>query len=199
MKIEVVDVFALHGFLGSPEDWNLVFPFLREEKPHWNLHAVDLFDEYLVTPGAPVTMDEWALRFNQVAAARSSANSKRILLGYSMGGRLGLHALAQNPSVWSGAVFLSTNPGLTTNEEKLQRLENDKKWALRFAEEDLRKVLEDWNAQAVFAGAPVPQRNLPDDIRGQLVHALTYWSLGRQRNFCDFVDWTSCSIFCIFV
>ncbi len=174
-----VEVFALHGFLGSPADWKPTFDLLRQEKPDWQLHAVDLFADS--HPGQ--SMQEWANSFNQRVRHRNS--SRRILLGYSMGGRLALHALAERPQIWSGAVFLSTNPGLQSPEEKLERVSSDQKWSERFAHEELTLVLKDWNAQPVFSGSQAPLRELH---REQCVQALTSWSLGVQKNFREVAE-----------
>ncbi len=203
MKSESVDVFALHGFLGSKEDWKSVFHYLREEKPRWKLHAIDLFLDFnqtaeaqhlnpatsISTSATPIsTMDDWALCFNSWVLKNTSQSSRRILVGYSMGGRLALHALEKNPTLWSGAVFLSTNPGLSTPQEKQIRIDNDKNWAKRFANEEFSHVLADWNSQSVFKNSSEPARNRESSNLKKIEQALLDWSLGNQKNFREVKD-----------
>ena len=192
MTSVAVDVFALHGFLGAKDDWQLVSEFLHQEQPNWKLYPVDLYSDIdlidLEGSVADLSMDEWAQLFNTWVKKKSTSSSRRILLGYSMGGRLGLHSISKDFDLWSGAVFLSTNPGLLSSDEKLNRLENDKKWADRFLNEEFYQVLSDWNAQDVFKGSLKLDRKTEVLDKKNLAQALTRWSLGHQKNFRDQIE-----------
>lgn len=156
-------IHALHGFLGRPKDWEILdgqLPYISH----------DLFG------GKIGDFDEWAKEFNR----KISASDHPILMGYSLGGRLALHALIQDPSLWSAAVIISAHPGLTSAEEKKQRLQQDQEWANRFLEDAWEQLMEDWNAQAVFQ-SPL-KRNEKDYCRETLSQAMLQWSLGRQRD-----------------
>jgi 2-succinyl-6-hydroxy-2,4-cyclohexadiene-1-carboxylate synthase len=176
-------VFALHGFLGACEDWNPVFKFIAVEKPAWQLRAVDIFKDI----GDGLSYEKWAENFCQWVRSQSPGQ-RRLLLGYSMGGRLALHALEQDPDLWDGVVFLSTNPGLSNAAEKLERIQSDLKWAQRFSEEERASVLKDWNAQALFHGASGVGARDENFETGNVVHSLTAWSLGRQKDFRQTMD-----------
>jgi 2-succinyl-6-hydroxy-2,4-cyclohexadiene-1-carboxylate synthase len=184
------EVFALHGFLGEPADWKSTFQFLSAEKPDWNVHAIDVFHQF----GENLQLEAWAKEFDQWVRNQTPASeTKRILLGYSMGGRLALHALEQDPELWFGAVLLSTHPGLFSAKEKVNRVQSDQEWSHRFANEEPLNVLKDWNAQGVFQGAITNHRDDDRDYhrdydKQDAVHALTHWSLGKQKDFRSLLD-----------
>lgn len=85
-------------------------------------------------------------------------------LGYSMGGRVALHAA--RVGVPMGRLLLeSTTPGLRGESERSARRDFDARWARRFATEPLDSVLDDWLAQPIFA----TRAALPADERHRQV------------------------------
>lgn len=153
-------IYALHGFLGRPADWQSVLP----EAVH-----VDLFKPPIKS------FEVWAAEFN------SQVEPGSLLVGYSLGGRLALHALAQNPALWKGGVIVSANPGLDV-EEREARLKHDLSWAKKFLNDPWEKLMAEWNSQPVFAGRPpVFERREEEFDRGVLAMVLEKWSLGRQE------------------
>lgn len=168
-------VFCLHGFLGLPSDWD----FLKTPSD-LTLEKVDIFKTLSPVAG---TMADWAETFNhQVSQKPEKPNEKRILLGYSMGGRLALHCLVRNPSLWAGAVIVSANPA-PLPEEREPRLIADETWAQRFESEPWERVVSAWENHPVFGGKPIPfVRRECDFRRADLAGAFRAWSLARQEN-----------------
>lgn len=168
-----VYIHFLHGFLGLSEDWSKV----TSEVPFQGVvHSLD--DFALFSPSAFVGV---ASQLNQRVSAQF-VHGDNIFVGYSLGGRLGLHSLnLQHP--WTAAVFISVNPGLTSATEKEKRIVHDAAWAERFQTESWSKVTRDWDAQSVFAGL---KNNLPrreeDFKRTEVARLLTSFSLGKQEN-----------------
>ncbi|NGX42603.1 MAG: 2-succinyl-6-hydroxy-2,4-cyclohexadiene-1-carboxylate synthase [Chlamydiae bacterium] len=159
---------VLHGFLGVPDDW----AFLEK----WN--RIDLFDEKSFLPRKGLL--PWARAFNSSVA---DSDQKNIIMGYSLGGRLALHALVDRPGLWDAAVIISAHPGLKNQEEKEERLRSDEKWANRFLTESWGSLMEEWNAQSVFSGKSLlPLRDEKNYSRTTLAEVLTGWSLGRQED-----------------
>jgi len=156
-----LDRHTLHGFLGTPEEWELLQPTTS-----WDL----LSDESL----ANKTLTSWAEWFN----SRQSSTQK-LLIGYSLGGRLALHALIQNPALWKGAIIISTHPGLKTPIDRQMRLEHDLLWAKRFLTDPWDHLMNDWNQQPVFASDAAVSRELD---RQSLYRAMMQWSLGTQAD-----------------
>ncbi len=126
------------------------------------------------------TMWKWSAAFNKSV---EGTKGKRILMGYSLGGRLALHALIQHPQLWDGAILISTNPGQQTEMERQKRLKRDEEWAQRFEKESWKPLITAWDQQAVFGGiAPVFQREETHYSRRELTHMLREWSVGKQED-----------------
>lgn len=162
-----IRLYALHGFLGLSSDWS----FLRI--PH---HAIDLSK----VPPFPSTLKEWGHYFN--GTIQKDPHSYNILLGYSLGGRLALHALLDEPSLWDGGVIVSAHPGLSSDAEKKQRINEDTVWSHHFLNDPWLDLMQRWNHRDVFKeSAPLP-RHESDYSRSHLVHAMKEWSLGNQED-----------------
>lgn len=174
-------IIALHGFLGLPSDWDSVFTgdFAFEAVNLWpSTHKIYSTNGFR----------DWCRLFLDEVGVRSP---KPVLLGYSMGGRLAMHAALKAPDRWAGAIFVSANPGLKSFQERQARMMNDQEWARRFLDEPWLDVLRAWNSQAVLQ-APPPEK-APEAIplkprlerdfdRKALALAMQFWSLGNQED-----------------
>lgn len=113
------------------------------------------------------------------------------LWGYSMGGRLALHALAHSPQLFHKAKILSSNPGLESQSEKELRLQRDLNWSQKFLTQEWNSLMFDWNQQPVLRepnnSLSLVQRNEIDYDRLRLAKSLDHWSIGRQKNFWEFI------------
>jgi 2-succinyl-6-hydroxy-2,4-cyclohexadiene-1-carboxylate synthase len=96
------------------------------------------------------------------------------LLGYSLGGRLALHALLGGTD-FKRAVIVSAGLGIEGDEARATRRASDEAWARRFESETWEDVVRDWNAQPLFAGRDLP-RDEADFDRHALAAALGDWS-----------------------
>lgn len=174
-------ILALHGFLGMPQDFEALKTGFEEMNTGYQIVPVDYTNLRGLTPD--VGFDRWGENFN-LWAHKNFPNKKKVILGYSQGGRLALHSVAQNPKAWAGAVYLSTNPGLASDSEKLARKDGDLRWSQRFQTVDFDRVVKEWNAQAVFTDSKSePTRKGCDYDAGLLAKALTHWSLANQKDF----------------
>lgn len=165
---ETATFLALHGNLGSTSDW--------ERVDVAGLTAVDLWEH------AEKNFHEFA---EHLAGPLSAGLEKPILAGYSLGGRLALHALAAFPERWGGAMILAAHPGLCCVEDRLARCTSDSIWARWARELPWEEFLDRWNAQPVF-GEPAGdllrrQRDL-EPRREAVAAAFETWSLGRQED-----------------
>jgi len=157
------NIYALHGFLGNSSHWDSF---------RLPLKAIDIFDI------PENSMNAWARAFNQ-----RITTTNNILLGYSMGGRLSLHALINNPKQWKAAILVSTHPGLQM--EKRERLEKDAIWLKRFSEEDFESVIQDWNQQPIFSTSTFVPKHYSKE---KLVKSLHHWSLGNQEDLREAIS-----------
>jgi 2-succinyl-6-hydroxy-2,4-cyclohexadiene-1-carboxylate synthase len=153
------------------------------------------FKESFNSPGAEVSLgcedlyqsdhlgfEDWTWTFCE-QAERDSSREKPFLLGYSLGGRLALHACLARPDLWSGAIIVSADPGLSSREEKELQLRKDQQWAERFRSECLESLLEEWDALPVFCGLPnAAPRNFNDWNPEKISGLFDVFSKGRQRD-----------------
>jgi len=161
---------TLHGFLGAPNDWRFL------ENKGFSAEHLDLFDQKTFHP------EKGLWEAGRVVNRNAAHFDSKVLLGYSLGGRIALHALVQNPSFWKAAIIVSTHPGLATRKEKRLRLAHDARWSSRFQKENWESVVKAWNAQPVF-GTNQIDRKESFFSRESLSSGLIGWSLGNQSNF----------------
>lgn len=180
-------IICLHGFLGLPSDWDLIqSSFMVSPLAHqFEWWSVD----YMNTPdlGPECDFATWAHNFNQKILKRFP-QGPRVIVGYSLGGRLALQALKAQPELYDQAVFISSNPGLQREKEKAERWKNDSRWSERFLNTPWTELLQEWNAQSVFKDSVrEPLRLEASYSRKKLAQSLLQWSLAQQEDFRDFI------------
>jgi len=144
--------------LGLPQDWS---PFFQQA------HCPNLFN------ATPLPYVQWAKKLNQ----EINPKEDNLLVGYSLGGRLGVHALLDNPSLWKGALLIST--GLKARPDKWA---TDQEWSQKFSSLSWETLLEQWNAQPVFQNSSTPMRQEGDFNRQHLSAAFLEWSASKQSD-----------------
>jgi 2-succinyl-6-hydroxy-2,4-cyclohexadiene-1-carboxylate synthase len=172
-----VNVFALHGFLGTGDDFQPLVHRLADFKVSLRWHC----PEYL-RKGSPFSLNNCADLAEQMNREAETCKGSRKLLGYSLGGRIALHMFEQRPDLWDEVILLSTHLGLSEASDQRDRLLRDETWADQFLNESWTSLISKWNDQEVFRAdfadfAPVEE----DFDRGALAAALKDLSLGRQR------------------
>jgi 2-succinyl-6-hydroxy-2,4-cyclohexadiene-1-carboxylate synthase len=183
-----LNMFFLHGFMGRPADWEPVrAELIRHEK--YLIKVPDYFK--IDSLSSSQSFSRWAHNFNKWVEQEVGGIGQNVLVGYSLGGRLALHALEQNSNLWAKVVLMSVNPGFTDghegftpdSEERGKRWLNDSYWAQQFLTGSWENVVQNWNSQPVFAGGGVePVRIEKDYSRDHLSLALTQWSLAEQKD-----------------
>lgn len=181
-----IDFIFLHGFLGLPTDWNDVIENLRVELEGFSItgeyHVPDYFNRPHLGPNN--SFAEVAEEFVNWIATQTQ-NKRKIIVGYSLGGRLAVHIFEKYPDLFEGLICVSTHPGLNSNQsnELNERLNKDHSWAEMFLTHDWRQVLLKWNDQSVFEGSMFePERHEINYRRELLTQALVNWSLAKQED-----------------
>ncbi|MBV7406216.1 2-succinyl-6-hydroxy-2,4-cyclohexadiene-1-carboxylate synthase [Enterobacter sp. ENT03] len=169
----------LHGFSGDHREWQPVGEHFRD----YSRLYVDL-------PGHGGSAEIPATDFAQVSVLLSNTlHSYNILsywlIGYSLGGRLGMYHACAQPQGLAGLIVEGAHPGLTDAEARRQRAENDARWAARFHDEPLEAVFRDWYQQPVFASLNADARRALVTLRehnngAALAAMLNATSLSRQ-------------------
>lgn len=164
------NLWCLHGAVGEAADWRGVG--LGDT---WPLRFVDLW-RFLAC--RPMSLAETAGALNAEAAA---AGGRHVLLGYSLGGRLALHALLEHGHPWQAAVIVAAHPGLEDDAERRARREADAAWAAA-ALADWERFVDEWQAQPVLAGTACFDRNRLKRRRREVARSFVEWSLGGQAS-----------------
>ena len=177
-------IIALHGFLGQGSDWDQVKTDLQSFKP-----AVAA-DCQWVTPDLFGTDSKWLGSSDQFCTnlvenfkSHLKSSQRKIFLGYSLGGRLGLQLLKNYADQFDHFIFISAHSGLTTEAEKESRKKSDANWSLKISSENWSQFLQEWNEQDVLkSNVTVPVRQQKDFSLEALQSSLSMWSLGEQQD-----------------
>ncbi len=169
-------IYALHGFLGLAADWD----FLKTRFS--SLEAENLWQNY-----SNQSLKTWAENKSVEFEARfQGSNEPRVLMGYSLGGRLAMHLLLARPKFWSAAILISANPGTASIDERKARQELDANWSHKFLKDDWQKLMSEWSRQSLFAvknplkDSILLPRSEKDFARKTLADAIENWSLSKQ-------------------
>ena len=169
-------LFCIHGNFQTVKVWQPL-----EERMKAGFSDLEMVTEDLYAKPFQ-GFDDWTKDFCDRAELATNGE-KSVLLGYSLGGRLALHACIHRPDLWQGVVVVGADPGLGSNEEKNQQFTRDLYWADRLKKEPLEQLVREWDEQPVFCGiensAP---RNLEELDPIQLSQQFEVFSKGLQQN-----------------
>ncbi|UWX57263.1 2-succinyl-6-hydroxy-2,4-cyclohexadiene-1-carboxylate synthase [Chlorobaculum sp. MV4-Y] len=180
-------IVFLHGFLGSGSDW---LSFARKLENRFCSILVDLPGHG--EAGIPVDGDPERFFMQTVAALKSEIRRLSaepcVLVGYSMGGRIGLALALRHPELFSKAMIVSSSPGLRTEEERAARRKSDEGIA-RKIERNFEGFIRFWYDQSLFA--TLKSHALFHEVEAQrkqgspqdLARALRLLGTGNQPSF----------------
>lgn len=180
----------LHGFLGCGEDWDEIielpagqFSFLRVDLPgHGSAPPEFPAEQYQMEHTGGLVID----LLDHLHISRCH------LIGYSMGGRLGLYLLAHYPERFARAVIESASPGLRTEEERAARCRHDEHVADQLGKRAFEDFLSEWYNQPLFRTidqtdprfvAMLDRRR--KSVPGALAMSLRYMGTGVQPPLWD--------------
>lgn len=81
----------------------------------------------------------------------STAGKGAVLCGYSMGGRLALHAALHNPARYRALVTVSASAGIDAPAARAERAAADAKLASWMETQAIEQVVDIWERQPIFA------------------------------------------------
>lgn len=182
-------VVFLHGNVGTGSDWAPVVSALDDGGARGRFSTPTLWDYFSQSPGSP-NFDDWVEWFCE---SNHVGGDKPVMVGYSLGGRLALHALVKYPELFQGAVIVCANTGLDP-VERAERLKIDRDWRTKVID-DLDGFLNDWESQLIFAeGAAMPERKELVVWQDEIAAAFDVWSLGRQENLLSHLSSITCPV-----
>jgi 2-succinyl-6-hydroxy-2,4-cyclohexadiene-1-carboxylate synthase len=139
----------LHGFTHTGSSWDPVIAALGEtyRGPARPL-APDIRGHGSASGRVPVTLEAV---LEDVAAL---AVDRFTLAGYSMGGRIALHAALAMPERVERLVLIGASPGIEDAGERARRVQTDERLAAEIESSSIGEFAERWAATPVLAGQP---------------------------------------------
>jgi 2-succinyl-6-hydroxy-2,4-cyclohexadiene-1-carboxylate synthase len=144
----------VHGFTQTANCWGSVAGGLAAH------HQVVSLD----APGHGDSSDQ-AADLWETAELLVATGGPATYLGYSMGGRMTLHAALAHPTQVERLVLVSATAGLEDEVERAVRRRADDERADRIEHIGVDAFLDEWLAQALFDSLPADQRDLEERRR----------------------------------
>ena len=174
-------IWCLHGAMQTFSVWDPFLDKLCLSAQPVGVKKVDLYDNI------STSLAQWAQDFCSLVR-KDSFRGKPFLLGYSLGGRLAMHAYINSPHLWSGVIIVSADLGAHSEESRENILAKDLAWSKRFQSEDLESLLNEWDHAPVFCQrSNTAPRELTNLDSFKISKLLSVYSKGRQQNLIPFL------------
>jgi 2-succinyl-6-hydroxy-2,4-cyclohexadiene-1-carboxylate synthase len=134
-------VIFIPGFMQPAEAWSEVAERLPERYP-----------SVLLTH----RQHEREGRLAEIAETARDVAGPVVLCGYSLGGRLALHAAVREPSGYAGLVVLGAAAGIDEPGARAARQQADEKLASWMETQPIEQIVEIWERQPLFADQSEP-------------------------------------------
>lgn len=139
-------IVAIHGFTGHPS--------LFADLAHTSLTVLGHGPDAIAEVSVPFYTEVDRL------AAQLPATPVH-LLGYSLGGRLSLALALRHPNRVRALTLISASPGLSCEDERLQRQAADARWSQLLRDEGIRAFVDTWQALPLWHS----QLRLPEETQ----------------------------------
>lgn len=179
-----------HGFTQTARSWSTFEPLLAERIPGADIVAVDL-------PGhgdstAPPTADLWASAEHLVATGGPAT-----YVGYSMGGRVALHAAISHPDDVQALVLIGATAGIESVDERAARRAADEGLAEHVDQVGVATFIDEWLANPLFAGLTDATAQRDDRLRNTatgLATSLRSTGTGTQESLWGRLGEVTCPV-----
>jgi 2-succinyl-6-hydroxy-2,4-cyclohexadiene-1-carboxylate synthase len=167
-------IVLVHGFTQTARSWDRITDDLCR-------------DHEVVTIDAPGHGGSTGIDTDLDGAAEliTAVGGRATYVGYSMGGRMVLHAAVARPDLVRRVVLLGATAGLRTEDERRARIAGDEALARELEADGVEQFIERWLDLPLFAGldAEAAQRSerLRNTVAG-LAASLRRCGTGVQRN-----------------
>jgi 2-succinyl-6-hydroxy-2,4-cyclohexadiene-1-carboxylate synthase len=141
----------------GPVDWDhrevsqpptvVLVPGFTQHGEAWDAVAARLGQRYRCRPLDPSTQT-WV---DRLAELREAARTGAALAGYSMGGRLVLHAVLAEPDRYAAVVTVGAAAGIEDPRARAERRRADARLADWIGRQPIEAVVERWERRPIFA------------------------------------------------
>ncbi len=138
-------VVLLHGFTHTGASWDPVVSALGER---YRALALDIRGHGSASARVPVTLE------GVLGDLGAFVRDRFTLVGYSMGGRIALHAALALPERIERLVLIGASPGIADPGERQARLEDDERLAAEIESMTIEAFAQRWAKTPVLAGQP---------------------------------------------
>jgi 2-succinyl-6-hydroxy-2,4-cyclohexadiene-1-carboxylate synthase len=142
-------VVMLHGFTNTARSWGPVTAALGQS---YSVLAPDIRGHGSAAAAEPVTLEAV---LDDLAALHPGPYT---LVGYSMGGRIALHAALALPARVARLVLIGSSPGLADAGARARRRREDERLASKLERCSIEEFARRWAQTPVLAGAPAAVR-----------------------------------------
>ena len=166
-----------HGFTQTARSWHTVERLLRARLDAVETIAVDLPGHGDARP--PDDADLWASARRLIAAGGTGT-----YVGYSMGGRVTLHAALARPDAVRRLVLIGATAGIDDPDERRARRDADGVLADRIESIGVEGFVDEWLANPLFAGLTPDTAMRSDRLRNsatRLAASLRSTGTGTQE------------------
>ncbi len=173
-------VILAHGFTQTAASWEPFADLLAARLPSAGVVAVDL-------PGHgsadAVRADLWESADHLV-----HNGGRATYVGYSMGGRVALHAALAHPEFVERLIVIGATAGIDDDDERLARQRADEALATRIETIGVEAFIDEWLANPLFAGLTPATSQRSDRLRNTaagLASSLRSTGTGTQEPLWD--------------
>lgn len=170
-----------HGFTQTARSWDRFAPLLGSRIDHIDTLAVDLPGHGDAPP--PFDDDLW-----ECAERLVEAGGAATYIGYSMGGRVSLHAALAHPEQARALVLMGATAGIDDEAERADRRAADERLADRIESIGVATFIDEWLANPLFAGLDEASAQRGDRLRNTvagLAASLRSTGTGTQESLWD--------------
>ncbi len=169
-----------HGFTQTARSWAEIERRLAVLAPHLATTAVDLPGHGTATN---ITTGLWGSADHLVDSGGTGA-----YVGYSMGGRVALHAALAHPERVTSLVLIGATAGIVDSAERFERREWDERLADRIEAIGVDMFIDEWLANPLFGGLDEESAARNDRLRNTaegLASSLRTCGTGTQDSLWD--------------
>ena len=170
-----------HGFTQTARSWTTIERLLRDPLAGSATVAVDLPGHGNAPP--PADADLWASAERLVAEGGTGT-----YVGYSMGGRVALHAALSHPDAVERLVLIGATAGIADPDERARRRADDERLADHIEAVGVPTFIDEWLSNPLFAGLDETTAMRDDRLRNTtagLAASLRATGTGTQTPLWD--------------